>query len=213
MRIEKLDENKLRILITNQELKEKNIDFHTFMSNPIESQSVFGEILKKAENELGFTTKNYQIHIEAILINYSDFIITITRELPTTADIATKKIYIKRKKIKKESTQAIYIFNCFDDFCSFSEYIISNNINITKLAKSLTLYYYNNQYYFIINDINLNFQGTGFFLASISEFGLFNSSSKMIKSKIIESGKLIFKNNALETCNKFFSNQKTESLN
>ncbi len=66
LRIEKLDENKIRIFLNLNDLKEKNIDFHYFMANPIETQALFADVLDKAEKELGFVTKNYQLSIDAI---------------------------------------------------------------------------------------------------------------------------------------------------
>ena len=66
MQIEKLSENKIRILLNMDDLKEKNIDFHSFMSNSIESQDLFYEILDKAEKEVGFKTEDCKLIIEAL---------------------------------------------------------------------------------------------------------------------------------------------------
>jgi len=66
MKIEKLNENKIRIILNLDDLKEKNIDFHSFMSNSIESQDLFLDMLDKAEEEIGFITKDYKLIIEAI---------------------------------------------------------------------------------------------------------------------------------------------------
>ena len=35
MKFEKLSENKIKITLTSQDLKDKNIDFQSFMSNPL----------------------------------------------------------------------------------------------------------------------------------------------------------------------------------
>ena len=43
MKFEKLSENK--ITLTSQDLKDKNIDFHSFMSNTLEKQDLFWDIL------------------------------------------------------------------------------------------------------------------------------------------------------------------------
>ena len=51
MRIEKLNDNKIRIFLNTEDLKEKNIDIHTLMSNSIESQDLFYNMLDKAEKE------------------------------------------------------------------------------------------------------------------------------------------------------------------
>ncbi len=54
MKIEKLTENKIRIILDIQDLKEKNIDLHSFMSDSIESQDLFYDMLDKAEKEVRF---------------------------------------------------------------------------------------------------------------------------------------------------------------
>ncbi len=38
MRFEKLNEDKIRITLSNEDLIKKDIDFHSFMSNSLESQ-------------------------------------------------------------------------------------------------------------------------------------------------------------------------------
>ena len=57
MKFEKLSENKIKITLTSQDLKDKNIDFHSFMSNPLEKQDLFLDILEEAEEEIGFEFK------------------------------------------------------------------------------------------------------------------------------------------------------------
>ena len=68
MQIEKLNENKIRITLNLDDLKENNIDLHSFMSNSIESQDLFYTMLDKAEKEVGFETKDYKLMIEALAV-------------------------------------------------------------------------------------------------------------------------------------------------
>lgn len=68
MRIEKITENKIRIILNMNDLQEKNIDLHSFMSNSIESQDLFYDMLDKAEKEVGFKTKDYKLMIEALAV-------------------------------------------------------------------------------------------------------------------------------------------------
>ena len=63
MKIEKLNENKIRVTFNNLDLKKNNMDVHSFMSNSIESQSLFLNILDEAEREVGFITDNYKLSI------------------------------------------------------------------------------------------------------------------------------------------------------
>ena len=77
MRIEKLNENKIRVFLNLEDLKEKNIDLHTFMSNSLETQDLFLDMLNKAESEVGFQTHNYKLVIEALASSDGNFILTI----------------------------------------------------------------------------------------------------------------------------------------
>ena len=68
MKIEKLNENKIRIILNLEELKERDIDSDIFLSNSIESQSIFLDMLDTAEKEVGFVTDNCRIMIEALAL-------------------------------------------------------------------------------------------------------------------------------------------------
>ena len=68
MRIEKITENKIRIILNIKDLQEKNIDLHSFMSSSIETQDLFYDMLDKAEKEVGFETKDYKLIIEALAV-------------------------------------------------------------------------------------------------------------------------------------------------
>lgn len=68
LQIEKINENKIRITLSTQDLQDKNIDLHSFMSNSIESQDLFYDMLDKAEKDIGFETKDYKLMIEALAI-------------------------------------------------------------------------------------------------------------------------------------------------
>lgn len=54
MKFEKLSENKIRITLTVNDLKNKDIDFHNFMSNPLETQDLFLDILEEAKEKIRF---------------------------------------------------------------------------------------------------------------------------------------------------------------
>ncbi len=68
MKIEKLNENKIRVTLNIDDLAERDIDYHSFMSNSIESQSIFIDMLNKAEREVGFNTEDCRIMIEALAL-------------------------------------------------------------------------------------------------------------------------------------------------
>lgn len=208
MRFEKLNDNKIKIIITDKDLKEKHIDFHSFMANPIESQTIFFDILNEAEKEIGFTTKNYNIKIEAMQISGGDFVITVTRSIPdTTVNSKTdikKKIHVKRKKLELNTNNLIYCFNNFDDFCEYSNYLSKNNINFNSVAKNISLYEYKNTFYLIFSNLNLRNLELKKVFTAITEFATYKNNSDIFKRNLNENGKLIMKNNAIKTAIEYF---------
>lgn len=205
MRFEKLNEDKIRITLSNEDLIKKHIDFHSFMSNSIESQDLFYDMLEEAEREIGFITKDYLIRIEALAMAGGDFILTVTRSLPEKVkNNARKKIHIKRKHVKLDSSHFIYCFNNFDDYCSFVEFFNKNNFNPENLADNILLYEYKNSYYLLIKGINLNYSNLKKLFSCITEFATFVNHSEIFASKLFESGKLTMKHNAIRLGIKHF---------
>ena len=158
MRIEKLNENKIRIFLGIEDLREKNIDLHDFMSNSLESQDLFLDLLTKAEAEVGFKTHNYKLLIEALASSDGNFIFTITRTKPE----GSQKLKENKPKVKRYTTTpnkalSIYSFNTFDEFCEFCNYIQTSNLNkfIDKLKNS-SLVLYKGTYYLILSNLRLN---------------------------------------------------------
>lgn len=209
MKFEKLGENKIRITLNNQDLIDKNIDFHSFMSNSKESQNLFLDMLDEAERKVGFVTKDYKLRIEALAMSDGNFILTITRfgksiDTQSTKSQKNKNLKIKRKHLDTTSKQLIYKFNSFEDFCSFSN-IISKLNSFFSISKSMVLYVYKNSYYLCISNIDTEHESIKQLYALISEFGTYVDNSDIFKRKLLECGRIIMKNNAIKTCNKFFS--------
>ena len=201
MRFEKLNDNKIRITLSHEDLINKNIDFHSFMSNSVESQKLFFDMLDEAEKQIGFITKDYLIRIEALAMAGGEFILTITRSLP---DKSKKKIHIRRKKQDINAILAIYLFNNFEDFCSFVEFY-KLNFKATNFAKKVLLYEYNKQFYLILNSINTDFDNLKKLFSCITEFASCVSNSDVFERKISENGILIMKHNAVSIGMKYFT--------
>ena len=207
MKFEKLNENKIRITLNNQDLIEKNIDFHSFMSNSQESQNLFLSMLDEAEKKVGFVTKDYKIRIEALAMSDGNFILTITRFGKNVdanpKSLNAKKLKIKRKNMDMTSKQLIYRFDTFDDFCSFSNFICKLE-NFYSIAKNMILYSYKDSYYLSISNINVEHSCIKQLYTLITEFATYVDNSEMFSRKLTECGKVVIKNNAIKTCAKYF---------
>lgn len=209
MRIEKVDENRIRIFLNLEDLEEKNIDLHTFMSSSIESQDLFLDMLNEAESKLGFKTKNYKLIIEALASSDGTFIFTITRERP---DILFNKSKIKqpmvrRKQVVPNKPLSIYCFNSFDEFCEFCNYL-NNNINLNNALskfKNTSLVLFKNKYYLLLNSLKLDCAELNAFSCIASEFASFVKNEFIVERKLKEYGSVIIGKNAISVCLKFFS--------
>ena len=147
MKIEKLTENKIRIILKKEDFKDKEININKVLLEEPASQKLFLEILTKAEQEVNFDTTGYKLLIEADIQNNDTFIFTITKylEKDTTSQHLHKKNLTIRKKTQLFNTSTlIYNFSSFENFCEFCDFIHSNNtINMKNLYKSAILYFFN----------------------------------------------------------------------
>ncbi len=208
MKFEKLSENKIRITLSIQDLAEKEIDFHVFMSNSIESQDILLDMLEQAKKETGFDPENYNLKIEALAMADTSFVFTITKEVPEEkTKLPKKKFTIKRKSLNPSSTQAVYAFSNFDDYCSFLHFLQESNLlnDIVHIADSVLLYQYKEKYYLLMNGIHSEVVNKLRFYTAITEFAKYITNSKVFVSKLLECGNLIMKDNALEVGLKHFN--------
>ena len=117
MKIEKLDENKIKITLDYNDLQENNIDFHSFMTNSTQTKALLLKILEQAEENLNFKTDNYKLEFNTVALTNGIFILTITRSEPNIKiKKASEKIHIRRKSNSLHPTFSIYKFSCFDNY-------------------------------------------------------------------------------------------------
>lgn len=216
MKFEKLSENKIRIILTIQDLTEKHIDFHSFMSNTIESQDILLDMLEEAKREIGFDPEDSNLKIEALAMADTNFIFTITKLSPEIEKekTAKRKLTIKRKSLTPSTTQAVYIFYSFDDFCSFLHFLETRNLLIYshKIADSILLYSYKNYYYLLMNHVHPEIMDMIKFYTGITEFAKYVTNSKLFASKLRECGTLVMQNNAFEIGVAHFINKSNKRL-
>lgn len=188
MKIEKLNENKIRITFNNTDLEKNNIDMHSFMANSIESQSLFLNILDEAEREIGFITDDYKLSIELLALSNGYFIINVTRvgkELSKPSRVQAKK-----KFSDIQNNILIAKFSTLDDLCNFENFI---SVSMPKLMPTIThetsIYEYNDFYFLILE--NLTSESYSTISKVIGEFSIVVNNSDLIFNKLKEFGKLL----------------------
>ena len=204
MKIEKLTENKIRIIVNSYDLENKNLDFKTLLSRTLDSQGFFLDMLEKAKTEVGFNTDGCKILVEAFSTTDEYLIFTITKYVDKSNTQIGKRPKVKMKKLNISATKAIYKLDNFDVFCDLCTYLNNNFSNITKISKCSSLYLYNNNYYLLIRNNNISKDIMQNFYISISEFLSMANLSSNFENKLFEHGKAIIKTNAILTGIKYF---------
>ncbi len=198
MKIEKLTENKIRVIIHSEELglNTKNI---INMQKAIEMQEIFLDILKKAEKEVDFQTDGCKLLIEAFSSSEDVLVFTITKYLPEN-DVKKKKLVVKRRTFTPTvSGKFICQFDDFDTFCSFCNSLkCVHTTKNSKFVKNTILYLLKDVYYLVFKTANINEKDKNFVCSTLSEFGKFANYSDSFENKLLEHGKVIIKKNAID---------------
>ena len=206
MKIEKLTENKIRVIIHSEEFGLGNLNIHSIMTKSLETQEIFSDILKKAERELDFCTDGCKLLIEGFSSLEDIFVFTITKYLPDY-NSKKKKLIAKRKSFDTNQKHLVCRFENFEVFCEFCNIFHSvHNFESRKLAKNIALYQWKDAYYLIFRDKNTKYEKMHLFYSKLSEFAQILSFSDNFECKLLEHGKVIIKKNAIDVGIQFFAN-------
>ena len=126
MRIEKISENKIKVLINRDDIKIWNVDLKNFTDNTPEAQDLFWFALKQAEQDVDFNIGLAQLMVETMPTVNDGFAMIISK-LETEADVAEALLRsgkrIKRAEFKlgrrdvAVSLMRIFRFRDFDVLC------------------------------------------------------------------------------------------------
>ena len=163
MQIKKINNNKLKVILNSNDLDKKNIDIDSFLSNSIESQDLFFEILDLAEEEFNFNIENNKAVVETISLDNNVFVLTITKLKNNFENVS-------------ENNPKIFCFETIDDL--YNIYPFLNN-------KNTYVYEFNKNYYLILNNANCNTQ------KKLLEYSIPINNSKIIEPILIEHGRKI----------------------
>ncbi len=200
MKIEKINDNKIKVTLSTTELQERNLDFQALRYNTPEAQTLFWDMMKQAENEHGFKTTNCQLFIEAAAsVNDGQFIVTVTKlqgngnslpPAPQKRKLPIPELKVRKKQIPKTQNY-IYKFNDFEQICN----LLSSG-NVPKDLPA-SLYEYKNSFFIIARPskaVHL----------IISEFGEVVKDSVSIEGILMEHGRKIVEKNAFSELSKNF---------
>ena len=80
MKFEKINENKLKIILSNNELPD-NKSLNDIMSSTSNAQNSMLSILEQADKSVGFDTTDYKIRIDARTLNSKECMQNLIKQL------------------------------------------------------------------------------------------------------------------------------------
>lgn len=205
MRIEKVNENMLKVTITITDLQERNIDLASLNYNSPAAQELFWDMMEQAEEEYGFTSGDSQLIFEAAPENEEGFVVTITK-IDGEGEFESIHKYIKskyknsdlrqkKKKSKICSTLKIYCFKTLEDLCCLSKRIKNSFTGDSAVFKC------KDSYYLILSGIAPSSNNIDNLL---SEYSVSVGNLNFYEGYLNEYGEPIIKNNAIETLSSYF---------
>ena len=192
MKVEKLNENKIKITLDNNDLKSRNIDTHALIYNTPESQDLFWEVMQEVEKKYDFQVDESMIYVEAHMSQSGVFTLIVTRNqnsiIKRKPKVHEKSIRLKRKEIPENLNAKLFKFNDFSSLCNFCKIADKNGYGKTSL------YLLDSNYYLYISLYSGN---------SILEFADVTQNQDKTLAKISEYGKTIYKENAIKMMQKY----------
>jgi len=187
MILEQIDEKRLLIALSHDDMNILDLTFKQLSWKNEYSRQIIKKILLRAENEIGFSVGNNQMMIEAIPQN-SGCVVLVT-VLPQ------KKM--DRKIFKIKETIRPYLFK----FCSIENLFCAiERIFKTKTVTLKSTVFECNKSYFLLIYSNGNLPV--YIRSILTEYCDVLSKDDTTVYELIEKGKLIIKNNAIENIGK-----------
>lgn len=215
MRIEKINEDKLKIMFNEEELEENNITVHSFLAGSNEAQKLFLAILDIANEEFGFDIKNCNVSSETISFGNKNFVILITKKSLSASmpskNIGTFSHYNLLNLVDYDHTTSInplsfqpplnhdcimYKFSTLDEVFNFCKFV-----NLELSIKNLTnsLYKYNDDFYIIIDMKKLATSQKELVINILSEYKEYIYLSMLSLDMFLEKSTLLLENNAIQS--------------
>ena len=143
MRIERVNENKIKIEIDPGDIKAWNVDIKNFTENTPEAQDMFWYALKQAERDVDFRIGKSQLMVETIPTADNGFTMVVSK-IKNEEEIAEalmktgkriKQTEFRIQRRKKPSLLRIFRFDDFDSLCDGVHEIHEIYIGESRLFK------------------------------------------------------------------------------
>lgn len=212
MKIEKINDNQIKFILTRDDLKERNIKIEDLIKVSDKTQALFRDIIEQALDECGFTSENTPLMVEAVpsTIDYSIMIIVTKLENEDKTKYSDKFTILQQTKEARrfkrtpistfdsdskpnDKNITIYSFKNLDD-------VIDLSARLNKVFSGTNSLYKYNDKYFLLLQINSESDSIGLknleFI--LNEYGKKHISTVLSKYYLIEHAEPLISDQAIK---------------
>ena len=215
MKIERISENQLKLTLTKDDLKERDIKLEDLISPSEKTQKLFRDIMEQALDEEDFVSENTPLMVEAVPMGTEGIMIIVTKvnnkdkKGNTAADLLQQAQETRRWKKKpldtlehaeeKNSDILIYSFPELDD-------VIRVSLRLDGGFKGESSVYKNDGKYFLVlqGDTYTAEESSAELELILKEYGQKHVSTPLAKYYLLEHGETIIADKAVKALAKTF---------
>lgn len=192
MRIQKVNDNTIRIFISFAELADRDITMADLFQRSQRSEQLFWELISQAREEVEFNL-DQPFWIQATASSNEEFVITVIKQEDTTDTLPKEKE--NKKPSRSKAVEWVYAFADIEDVLS----VVKRIPDISRVRSSL--FEFEGEYYLVVSHL-----GTGkkkqVAEALFDEYGELVDVAKLF---LEEHGKVILKERALQNLKSHFN--------
>ncbi|MDD2376871.1 MAG: adaptor protein MecA [Clostridia bacterium] len=207
MKVEKINENKVKITLSIDELAQRHISLKDLEKDTVRAKQLFLELIEESNLESSFIFEHAQLFVEAATDNNDYFTVTITKidDFPDLTKYNLLDERFNKKNIRKPLGNLIYTINfnifsfeCLDNLLDMCDVLKKNK---SFLGKS-SLYMIDSRYFLIFSKYSIKNQKFLKTYSIITEFCSYNYTSELYEISLKEKSKLIISDKALQLLTK-----------
>ena len=215
MKIERISENQLKLTLTKDDLKERDIQLEDLITPSEKTQKLFHDIMEQALDESDFISENTPLMVEAVPAGADGIMIIVTKvtnkdkSAKKGADLLGQAQEMRRWKKKTMDTMEhgeeqnsdilIYSFPALDD-------VINVSLRLDGTFKGESAVYKNENKYFLVlqGDTYTAEESSEELELVLKEYGQKHVSTPLAKYYLLEHGETIIGDKAVKALAKTF---------
>ncbi|MGG2066401.1 MULTISPECIES: genetic competence negative regulator [unclassified Bacillus (in: firmicutes)] len=194
MRLERLNYNKIKIFLTFDDLSERGLTKEDLWKNAPKVQQLFRDMMQEANKELGFEADG-PIAVEVFSLQAQGMVVIVTKEnQESDTEEEFQDEFIEMQVTLDESEHILYEFTSLEDVIALAGRLYSLGVTGGKL------YTWQNRFYLWLEEDSTTLLKEDM-IAILAEFG---SSSTITIYRMMEYGKELMANEAIEQIYNYF---------